>query len=171
MLREHLRAMAGFGTMAPALGALPWRLDGLRPNAHPAKRIDGLAALLARHRHTGLAAALRLATESGAPALLRALQAPGIGRDRAIEIAINAAIPYLIASGDEPRGIALAAHLPAAATYGALTTLAATLIDPDASDRRPSRPLITANALSQQGALALHRDWCRRGGCGVCPLS
>ncbi|MGD9894083.1 MAG: hypothetical protein AB7U18_22590, partial [Dehalococcoidia bacterium] len=59
----------------------------------------------------------------------------------------------------------------AAANYGALTTLSATLTDAAAPDSRSRRPLVAANALTQQGALALHRDWCRRGGCGVCPLS
>ncbi|MGD9895302.1 MAG: DUF2851 family protein [Dehalococcoidia bacterium] len=169
MLRDRLRAAAGFGTDAPALGALPWRLDGLRPNAHPTKRIDGLAALLVRHRRTGLAGALRSAAETGA--VLRAIQVPGIGRDRAIEVAVNAVLPFLIATGDGSRALTLAAQLPAAANYGALTTLSATLTDAAAPDSRSRRPLVAANALAQQGALALHRDWCRRGGCGVCPLS
>jgi hypothetical protein len=170
-LRTQLLAAAGFGAEAPALGGLPWRLDGLRPNAHPVKRIAGLAVLLARHRQTGLATALRSAAESGAPALLRAIQAPGIGRDRAIEIAVNAVLPFLIARGDEAQSSMLADQLPAATRYGALTTLSATLTDPDPSSGRHPRPLIMASALAQQGALALHRDWCCRGGCGVCPLS
>lgn len=171
ILRDQLHAAAGFGRSAPALGALPWHFEGLRPNAHPAKRIDGLATLLARHRQTGLAAALQTAAECGAPALLRAIQAPGIGRDRAIEIAVNAVLPFLIARGDERQALTLAGQLPAPATYGALTTLATTLVGPEVSGVRPPRPLFMASALTQQGALALHRDWCRRGGCGVCPLS
>jgi hypothetical protein len=171
ILRERLRAAAGFGADALPLGALPWRLDGLRPNAHPVKRLDGLAVLLARHRRTGLVTAVRTAAETGAPALLRAIQVPGIGRDRAVEVAVNAVLPWLIAHSDESRALTLAAHLPAAANYGALTTLSATLTDPNSPNGRRPRPLVATNALAQQGALALHRDWCRRGGCGVCPLS
>jgi len=163
-IRRRLHEVAGFGPEAPVLGALPWRLDGLRPNAHPAKRLGGLAAILARHRHTGLEQALRDAATAGAPALLRAVTAPGIGRDRAVEIAVNAVLPFLIATGSEEQSLVLAGALPAAAGYGALTTLSATLAD-------SGRPLVAMNALAQQGGLALHRDWCRRGGCGVCPLS
>ncbi|MGH2598668.1 MAG: DUF2851 family protein [Dehalococcoidia bacterium] len=163
-LRRRLHAEAGFGPEAPVLGALPWRLDGLRPNAHPAKRLGGLAAILARHRHAGLEQAFRDAATAGAPALVRAVTAPGIGRDRAVEIAVNAVLPFLIATGDEEQALALAGMLPTAAGYGPLTTLSTALVD-------GGRPLVTMSVLAQQGGLALHRDWCRRGGCGVCPLS
>ena len=103
--------------------------------------------------------------------MLRAIQSPGIGRDRAVEFAVNAVLPYLIACGMVSHAKALAVQLPAVATYGALTTLAGTLIEPLPSAGRRPRPLIAINALAQQGGLALHHDWCRRGGCGVCPLS
>jgi hypothetical protein len=156
-VRDRLRDAAGFGAPPAALGALAWRLDGLRPNAHPLKRIDALAALLVRHRDGGLLAAVCGAAASGAAALLRAVTAPGIGRGRAIEIAVNAVLPFLIATGEEDPALALAAALPSAEPYGRLSVLTAAL------------PL--TDALMQQGALGFSMDWCRRGGCGVCPLS
>jgi hypothetical protein len=165
-LGARLCEAAGFGPSAPPLGALPWRLDGLRPNAHPARRIDGLAAILVRCRDTGFEAAIRRAAADGAPTLLRTLTAPGIGRDRAVEVAVNAVLPFLLAIGEEGRAIALAAALPAAADYGPLAVLSAALVD-----ETGGRPLVMAGALMQQGALALHQEWCRRGGCGICPLS
>lgn len=169
-IRERLMLAAGFGDAAPALGGLPWLLDGLRPNAHPAKRIAGLAAILSRRRHAGLERALRDAAADGSTALLRVLQAPSIGRDRVVELAVNAVLPFLIANGDASRALELAAALPAAAEYGPLTLLRQSLVSVPASDT-PARPLVTSSVLAQQGALALHKDWCRRGGCGVCPLS
>jgi len=170
MIRARLHTVAGFGVEAPPLGALPWRLDGIRPGAHPTKRLDALATLLVRHR-AGLARELRRASHSGGRALLRAVQAPGIGRDRAVEIAINGVLPWLIATGDERVACDLATTLPAAAPYGVLVTLSTALTDPHPTTSAPSRSLVAAGALAQQGALALHHGWCRRGGCGVCPLS
>ena len=165
-LGARLQEAAGFGGSAPPLGALPWRLDGLRPNAHPARRIEGLAGVLARCRGTGLEAAIRQAVAVGAPALLRLLTSPGIGRDRAVEIAVNAVLPFLIATGDETRALAIAGALPAGAVYGKLAVLSGALVDGGGA-----RPLVLTGALAQQGGLALHQEWCRRGGCGVCPLS
>jgi hypothetical protein len=155
--RAWLRDAAGFGALPAALSVLPWRLDGLRPNAHPLKRIDALAALIVRHRDAGLPAAVCAAAAAGSRALLRAVTAPGIGRGRAIEIAINAVVPFLIAAGEGDRALALATSLPPAEPYGRLSVLNTAL------------PL--TDALVQQGALGFHADWCRRGGCGVCPLS
>ena len=168
-LRDRLRATAGFGPAAPALGALPWRLDGLRPNAHPLRRLDGLAALLVRHRQTGLLEALRTAALAGAPELLNAVQVPGIGRSRAVEITVNAVLPFLIAGGDEGPALSLARALPPADAYGDLAVLTGALVPVGvAADRRP---LPLTSVLAQQGALGLYKEWCRRGGCGVCPLS
>lgn len=165
-LRERLRDAGGFGSTPAALGALPWQLHGLRPAAHPAKRIDALAVLIARHRRGGLVRALRAAAERGADELLGALRVPGIGRDRAVEIAVNAVCPFLIVTGDEALGIAIARGSPAATAYGSLTLLSSAL-----TVAPPERPVVSQNALAQQGALALRAEWCCSGGCGVCPLS
>ena len=170
-VQARLRAVAGFGAGAAALGGLPWRLESLRPNAHPAKRIDALAALLIRQRVRGLAPGLQSAAAMGASALLRALQAPGIGRERAVELAINAVLPFLIATGDAGDALALATSLPPAAAYGTLAVLTDALDGREPEQRDSRRSLVMSGALAQQGALVLHRDWCRRGGCGVCPLS
>lgn len=169
-IRARLFAVAGFGPEAPALGALPWRLEGLRPNAHPRHRIEGLAALVVRHRG-GLVEALDRASEEGPAPLLAALRAPGIGRERAVEIAVNAVIPFLIATGAEERAFSVARSLPPAAAYGRLTLLDSALAASGAVERERRVPLTRHSALAQQGALALDREWCRRGGCGVCPLS
>jgi len=159
-VRSWLERTAGFGPTAPALGALPWRLEGLRPNAHPRARIGGLAALLVRHHARGLQGALTDAAIAGPATLLRALRVPGIGRGRTVELAVNAVLPFLIATGVEALALTLAAALPPADRYGSLSLLDASLA-----------PLTGESVLAQQGALALHADWCRRGGCGVCPLS
>lgn len=170
-LRDRLLTAAGFGPDAPAFGALPWRLEGLRPNAHPCRRIEGLAALIVRNRRNGLAVTLHQAAGSGPRPLLAALQASGIGRGRAMEIAVNAVLPFLIAVGDERLAIALAESLPPAAAYGRLALLDGALTPASAGEAGARTPLTRRSLLAQQGALALDRDWCRRGGCGVCPLS
>src|SRR5262249_29877578 len=122
------------------------------------------AALLVMHRVVGLTAALLAATDAGSDALLRALRAPGIGRGRAVELAVNAVLPFLMAIGAEAQALALADALPAADPVVSLIPLDGALLAEGVS-------LSRATVLAQQGALALHEEWCRRGGCGVCPLS
>lgn len=164
LLTARLLDAAGFGSRADPLGSLNWVTAGLRPAAHPARRIEALARLIVRHRQVGLLASLREAWSAGASHLLAALTVPGIGRPRAIEIAVNALLPYLIATGHAETAFTLAARLPAAAAYGRLSLLSGALA-------AGGRSLVAASALAQQGALALDCDWCRRGGCGRCPLS
>lgn len=161
---ERLCDAAGFGKDAAALGSLPWVTAGMRPPAHPVRRIEALARLVVRHQPAGLLAALGGAAATGAPALLSALNVTGIGRGRAVEIAVNAVLPFLIASDEAGPASALASRLPAAGAYGRLSLLTGALT-------AGSRSLVTTSALAQQGALGLDRDWCRRGGCGRCPLS
>lgn len=105
-MERRLLGAAGFGgAQGEALGqALEWRTAGVRPANHPRRRILGAAALLARTADEGLAGACARAASDG-PAALEALLAVSgaqgtlIGAGRAREIAVNAALPALAASG------------------------------------------------------------------------
>lgn len=170
-VRACLETAAGFDPDTPPLGELPWRLSGLRSGGHPRGRLAGLAALLVRHRDGGLVPGVLTAAASGPSALVRALLAPGIGRGRAVEMAVNAVLPFLLATGEGGRALALVRGLSAAGPYGPLTLLTRSLAPAATGAGRGERPLPLTSALAQQGSLALHHEWCRRGGCGVCPLS
>ncbi|MBI4339716.1 MAG: DUF2851 family protein [Chloroflexi bacterium] len=82
-----------------------WCLAGLRPQNHPARRLAGAAELFARCVEPGLVLSLKAPVLQGsAAALLGALTvARGggslIGRDRALDIAVNAVLPTLHALG------------------------------------------------------------------------
>ena len=147
-------------------------LDGpLRPANHPARRLAGLARLLARHWP------LEEVTAEGAPReLVAAWSAAGgrdgsalIGRARAIELLVNAVLPWRAAcceSAGDPEGASVAratfVALPRPARYGNLSFLEANL----GADGR-----LAINARRQQGLLALYKDECTQGGCGRCALS
>jgi hypothetical protein len=223
--RRLLHAAGLDGALLAPAPALPLVTRGLRPAAHPARRILALAHLVTRlsrmsdgatppvalaHRGQGshaqrephpapaagrgaatcppahvpvdalargadIAVARALAGEvKGLPALLTVTAPDGgpalCGRARAVELAVNALLPWAAARADLAGGadraaaiLALAGGLPAA-RYGATAHLWRNLVDPR------GRALITS-ALLQQGALAMLREWCARGGCGRCPLS
>lgn len=142
-----------------------------RPLNHPARRLAGLAALLARAGGPAAlaASAASAAGPEGAIAAFVARPADDgpalIGRSRAIELLVNAALPFLAGAAEgllAERARALYRALPRPARYGTLAFLEAQL-------RRPGGPPIAARRL--QGMLALHREWCTAGGCGRCPLS
>jgi hypothetical protein len=176
--REALRRSSGERSALEALlaaayrGAAPGVPPGpARPQNHPARRLAGLAALLA---HAGGPAALA-ASAAQATRPERAIAAfiarpPGdgpalIGRSRAIELLVNAALPFLAGAGEGALAggaRSLYRALPRPGRYGTLAFLEAQL-------RRPGAPPLTARR--QQGMLALHREWCVAGGCGRCPLS
>lgn len=176
--REALRLSGG---ERAALTSLFLRSAGTRPRAafpgrpvrpqnDPARRLAGLAVLLARSG--GPAPLAASAVDAGQPEaaiavfVARAGEGPAlIGRSRAIEVLVNAALPFLAGAGegrlaDGARG--LYRRLPRPGAYGALAFLEAQL-------RRPGGLAVTARR--QQGMLALHREWCAAGGCGRCPLS
>ncbi|HXF51168.1 MAG TPA: DUF2851 family protein [Dehalococcoidia bacterium] len=141
-----------------------------RPHNDPARRLEGLAVLLARSG--GPARLAASAAEASGPEgaigafVARAGGGPAlIGRSRAIELLVNAALPFLAGAGEGRLADAarsLYRRLPRPGRYGALAFLEAQL-------RRPGAPAVTARR--QQGLLALHREWCAAGGCGRCPLS
>lgn len=147
-------------------------LDGpVRPANHPARRLGGLARLLARHwplddvTAAGPPRELIAAWSAGGGADERAL----IGRARAIELLVNAVLPWRAACCERMEdgdGASLAratfVALPRPARYGNLTFLENNL---RAAGRLP------IDARRQQGLLALYKDECTQGGCGRCALS
>jgi len=156
----------------PRVAGLQWQERRQRPGAGPRERVRALAALVAR---PGLPLDATLAdwrtALAGAPAaLLAPLIVPRLaGRDRAIELAVNAVLPWLLAVWPDDGVLATAVWaayraLPAPAAYGATRLLTQNLRD------ERGRPLV-CNAAALQGALAFARTWCTRGGCGRCPLS
>jgi hypothetical protein len=157
---------------APAVPDLGFAAGGERPGCSPRERLLGLAALVLRPGpplDATLPEWLALLA-AGPQALLAVLRADGsIGRDRAIELAVNAVLPWLLAAHEaeaELGGAAFAVYeaLPAPAAYGITRPLKLAL--GAANGRRQVR-----GAAAAQGALTLTRDWCTRGGCGRCPLS
>lgn len=157
---------------APRAPDLAWAGGLQRPGCTPRERLLGLAALVQR---TGppLDATLdewRGLLAQGPRALLDCLRAGRqIGRDRALELAINAALPWLLAAhpADAPLAATMEqvyAALPAPVTYAQTRLLTGALQDAAGHS-------LVRGAAAVQGALALSRDWCTQGGCGRCPLS
>ncbi len=179
-LETMLLAAAGLASFpAPSL----WRPRCRRPANHPRRRLAGAARLLAR-APSGLAAYARacLTPEVSPAAAVRAWMVAGedgtaalVGRGRAIEILVNAVLPFLAAGGAgadgtiQERALALFHRLPAAGGYGVTAHLERALAP--SGGRR-----LTGSARRQQGLLWLLHYYCRQGGCaqtdtGGCPLS
>jgi hypothetical protein len=168
-----------------AMPASSWKLWGMRPENHPARRIAGAAALLSRlGAPSALFGALAATTtpQAVAPLLLDAqgfwvarhdvcagpsrMPAAFVGRSRALEMLVNVVLPAAVAAGDEviaQHARALFAKLPRPATYGITRFIENALASEGAR--------IPVNARRSQGLLALHQDWCTQNGCGRCPLS
>ena len=157
---------------APAVPAISPR----RPANHPARRLAGVARLLARHRDVleGRASPaqhvaqptpeLIAAWTVAASGYWRSHIAPGaaakrspgalIGRSRAIELLTNAVLPWAAAvaesRGESPSAATSCFHtLPRPGRYGALAFLEANL-------NQSGGPL-PLNARQQQGLLALYK--------------
>jgi hypothetical protein len=187
-LEAMLLAAAGLASFpTPAL----WRPRCRRPANHPRRRLAGAARLLAR-APSGLAAYARacltgrqacLPSEVSPAAAVRAWTVAGegsaspalVGRGRAIEILVNAVLPFLAAGGAGADGdlqrqaLALFRRLPAAGTYGVTAHLERALA-------LHGGQRLTGSARRQQGLLWLQQRYCRQGGCaspgaGACPLS
>jgi hypothetical protein len=133
-----------------------------RPFATPERRLRGIAVIAARCAGAGLADtfAAALADERAPRRLLALLTVAGaIGRGRAIELATNAALPWLAATGREDEAIRAYAALPLPARYGSVRHLHA------------AGAAVPLGARRQQGMLYLLKQYCTQGGCGRCPLS
>lgn len=181
---EREWAAAGEPWRDRALGRGAWSLARVRPANHPARRLLGLAALLARCAASGLLAACLepLAAEEpkvGAAelrALLAGQERPGdvfgryVGPDRAAEMVVNVVLPLGLAygawSGDE-RLVAGAAALwevyPAPAANEPVRALLRQIAGGDALRLRTAR--------QQQGALHLYRQYCQHRRCFECPIA
>lgn len=155
-LAAEIRAAASAGSCFVQAGA--------RPAARPAARVEAAAALIGRLWPRGAAATWPPALAPGA-ALVPLLRAPGCGRATAIELAVNAVLPVMLAGGVWPEAAVEAAWaaLPSPGTYGLLRPLARWL--------GPGGGPPFASAGTLQGGLLLHADYCSRGRCGRCPLS
>jgi len=176
-LETMLVAAAGLASIAvPTL----WRPRCQRPANHPRRRLAGAARLLAR-APLGLAPYARacLTPEVSPATAVRAWTVAGeggtspalVGRARAIEILVNAVLPFLAAGGAgadgalQEQALGLFRRLPAAGSYGVTAHLERALALQ--GGRR-----LTGSARRQQGLLWLLHHYCRQGGCaGACPIS
>ena len=162
------RVAAAETALVGTLGAAP--PAGGRPANRPERRVAGLARLAARHRPLFERPA---AFDADArPRELAAAWSAGelIGRSRAIELLVNAVLPWAAACAEERGDEALAgrvracyARLPRPGRYGALAFLEENL-----KDGGRALPL---DARAQQGLLALYKTECTQGGCGRCVFS
>ena len=151
----------------PVLSREEWKLFRVRPANHPARRLEGMAALLDRAWDAGLAAwAASLVAEGSEPNLRAGLTvAPEggggalIGADRASDLAVNVALPFARALGNRTRDAGLASA--ALALYrawpplqeNAVTTEAARLLAADDAGGRELR----RTARRQQGLIRVYR--------------
>jgi hypothetical protein len=168
-LPQEQRAAAGRAALLAAAGDAPQRSAG-RPANRPERRLEGLARLLVRHRAL-FDEPSAFDAELGPRALIAAWAAsPYIGRSRAIELLVNAVLPWAAACATA-RGDAQAAErvracfarLPRPARYGVLAFLETNLADADGA--------LPLDARTQQGLLELYKTECTQGGCGRCALS
>ncbi len=153
-------------------GRQPRPLHPQRPVNRPQRRLGALACLLAGLAGPGLSPSLLPPVRAGdARRLLAALTVRGpwgsIGRGRAVELAVNAVLPFALALAEEARDRSLAAavlrlyrSLPRPGRYGCTRHLDEAL-----------GGAVPLGAQRGQGMLYLFRHYCSRGGCGRCPLS
>lgn len=134
------------------------RRAGLRPMAAPGARLESAGRLSARlWPGEGDAWPEALSPEQ----LPRLLRVAGIGRETALELAVNAVLPVALAANAwaEAESIAAFERLPSPGTYGKLRRLEGWLGG------------AFTGAAALQGGLLLHADYCTKGMCGRCPLS
>ena len=138
------------------------RSGGVRPANRPARRLRAAAEILARFGAPGPAAGLRALAQAPQREALARLGVRGLlGRERAVQLLVDAAYPFAagLADGRALPGRWLA--LPAA-QYGRTAALRGRL---EAGGLRRWR---TAES---QALLDLERCYCRFGACAVCPLA
>ena len=111
LIRRLLLAGAGLGPAGnewnsligtPPMAPERWKLGGVRPTNHPARRINALAAYLVRSLDRGLVAWLRASYEDAPSRLLHELTVRDatityVGDSRAREMIVNAVFPALAA--------------------------------------------------------------------------
>ena len=167
--KQQRVAVAHAALLGAAGGGLAQCRAG-RPANRPERRLAGLALLLVRHRSL-LEGPASFGT--GAPAretVVAWCAPPQIGRSRAIELLVNAVLPWAAACAEARDDHAAAdaarecfSRLPRPARYGALAFLENNLTDAEGA--------LPVDARVQQGLLALYKTECTQGGCGRCRLS
>jgi hypothetical protein len=171
----------GQAWVEPAWEPLRWSLARARPANHPARRLLGLAALLAGAGPALLPSLLlndTVADTAGSPSYRLTVQlwpeaaagaAPTlIGPDRAREIAVNVLAPHALARAAQAADPMVAerifqrvAALPAG-SGNAHTRAVRQQLGPTARPR---------GALEEQGLLHLYRAWCSAQRCFACPIA
>jgi hypothetical protein len=180
--REWAGLAEGWRDRALALGQ--WSLARTRPPNHPARRLLGLAGMLARCGRGGLLAACLEPCTAEDPAtglaeLRSMLLGPPrasdpfgryIGEDRAVEMVGNIVLPFALAYGawaeDERLGMGAAALwevAPATAGNEPIRALLGQIGGGKALRLKTSR--------QQQGALHLYRHFCEHRRCFECPIA
>ena len=169
-LPPRRRVAAAERLLLAASVGLPWRTRGLRPANRPPQRLAGAARLAARYAQAGLLGGLMAAVGRGEFRDALVVKEGGlslIGEARAGEMAVNVVLPFAVACGDPPLAAgaqALYRRWRRPATYGVTGHL-------DRALRVGQDDGVAIDARRQQGMLYLYQTYCRRGGCGRCPLS
>ncbi len=152
--------------VTPVVKREEWRLFRIRPSNHPSRRLLGMAALLDRAWDIGLASwAASLASTRDVKPLRDALTVPAesggalIGADRASDLAVNVALPFVRAWGN----VTGDAELPAAALAlyrawpplqeNAVTAEAVRLLGVEGADAKE----LCGSARRQQGLIRVYR--------------
>ncbi len=178
---QRLRASSGLVEGADQSALLhrdQWKLARVRPANHPLRRIEGVAEVIARaERHGGLLPYLAsTAAMPGSSALLARLQANTgeetlIGRDRAVEIAVNAVLPFASAlARSEGR---LEVEDAAQRLWRDMPRAGRSRVERAMRDHiaMPARSTALRTARHQQGLLHLYKRYCAQRLCDLCPLS
>ncbi len=86
--------------LPPGPGPMPasrWQLFRIRPANHPARRVAGAARIVDRYMDSGLVTGLAglVGRQATGPLIVGLMARPLIGRDRAIELAVNVVLPFV----------------------------------------------------------------------------
>ena len=154
---------ASGGGPAPALLRVEWKLFRVRPANHPARRLEGMAALLDRAWDAGLAAWAASLVAEGSVAGLRAaltVAADGkgaavIGADRASDLAVNVVLPFARALGNLARDAGAAAS--ALALYRDWPPLQENSVTEEAGRLLGGGTELRRSARRQQGLIRVYR--------------
>ena len=160
---------SGLGNPASGSGPAPvllreeWKLFRVRPTNHPARRLEGMAALLDRAWDAGLAAWAASLVAEGTVAGLRAaltVAADGkgaalIGADRASDLAVNVVLPFARALGNLTRDASVATS--ALALYRDWPPLQENSVTEEAGRLLGGGTELKRSARRQQGLIRVYR--------------
>ena len=151
-----------------------WRLAGVRPANHPARRMQGAGEVLARFTGEGLIEGFRrailLAAHHRDPDLVIELVSapPAIGWERAREMTVNVALPFFHAYGENNEALRrAAAQLFALAPAGPGNRKVKDMALQLGIGETLAVPL---TARREQGLIHLIEGSCRHGWCAGCPV-